>query len=529
MRGDYRFADRFERASRQAEDADIAKRRQFVADATAIDPALLSAADQITRDVLIYDASSSADLTEARLAELNADPIFGLHVAMSITLPRLTVDTPELAEAMIFKLGDMATTIAEATERLSEGVSSGRTPARFAVEGVIVQLDELIGHDIDGHPLAAVKSPESFDADQEASYRQAVAAVVTDQVIPAFVRQRDVLAEAVAPRARSNDEPGLCALEDGEDAYALAVTRWTTLDLTAATIHDIGLAQIDRLAGEYAALGSEALGLSDVDQVLAALRDDPDLHHDSVEEIRSAAEVAFERARAEMPEWFGRLPQTDCLVDTVTSGPLAFYQPPAVDGSRPGTFFMNVDNPSGWGRFLIEAMAFHEGIPGHHLQIGIAQELGDEVPRFQREAFISAYGEGWALYTERLADEMGLYSSPLTRMGMLWGDSMRACRLVVDTGMHALGWTREQAVQFMAANCPMAIDAVRSEIDRYAVFPGQALSYMIGRLEFDRLRSEAETAMGADFDIAAFHDTVLGSGLMPLPTLERLVNDWIRG
>jgi uncharacterized protein (DUF885 family) len=174
-------------------------------------------------------------------------------------------------------------------------------------------------------------------------------------------------------------------------------------------------------------------------------------------------------------------------------------------------------------------MAFHEGIPGHHLQIAIAQELGDEIPRFQRDAFISAYGEGWALYSERLADEMGLYSSPLDRLGMLWGDSMRACRLVVDTGLHALGWSREQAVQYMAANCPMALDAVRAEIDRYVVLPGQALSYMIGRLEFDRLREEAETAMGAEFDLPAFHDTVLGSGLMPLPTLRRLVHDWIGG
>jgi uncharacterized protein (DUF885 family) len=227
-----------------------------------------------------------------------------------------------------------------------------------------------------------------------------------------------------------------------------------------------------------------------------------------------------------MGDWFGRLPKSDCFVQEVKSGPVAFYFPPADDGSREGTFFMNTEDPTSWGTFEIEATSFHEGIPGHHLQIAIAQELGESIPAFQRHAFISAYGEGWGLYTERLADEMGLYGSELDRIGMLMADSMRACRLVVDTGMHSLGWSRQAGIDYMAANSPMAMNAIVEEIDRYLSMPGQAVSYMIGRIEIQRMRTEAETAMGDRFDIKGFHDAVLGSGLVTLPALDRIIKEW---
>jgi uncharacterized protein (DUF885 family) len=187
---------------------------------------------------------------------------------------------------------------------------------------------------------------------------------------------------------------------------------------------------------------------------------------------------------------------------------------------------MNTTDPTSWGTFEVQSTAFHEGIPGHHLQIAIAQELGDSIPAFRRNGFISAYGEGWALYTERLADEMGLYSAELDRVGMLQADSIRACRLVVDTGMHSLGWSRQQRIDYMAENAPMAMHTIVEEIDRYLSFPGQAVSYMIGRIEIQQMRAEAETSLGDDFDIKGFHDVVLGSGCVPLPTLARLVKEW---
>jgi uncharacterized protein (DUF885 family) len=189
---------------------------------------------------------------------------------------------------------------------------------------------------------------------------------------------------------------------------------------------------------------------------------------------------------------------------------------------------MNTADPAGWGRYQIEATSFHEGIPGHHLQLAISTELTG-IPEFRKRAFIAAYGEGWGLYSERLADEMGIYTTPLDRMGMLEADSMRACRLVVDTGMHALGWSRQRAIDYMTENSPMAVSQIVPEIDRYAVTPGQALAYMIGRLEIQRIRRDAEAALGGAFDIKGFHDTVLGSGLMPLPILDRVVQAWVEG
>jgi uncharacterized protein (DUF885 family) len=230
----------------------------------------------------------------------------------------------------------------------------------------------------------------------------------------------------------------------------------------------------------------------------------------------------MQRAWDAMPAWFEVLPQAPCAVQPTTTGAKAFYFPPAGDGSRGGTFFVNVSDPTSWGIFELQSMAFHEGIPGHHLQLAIASELSD-VPEFRKHINNAAYAEGWGLYTERLSDEMGLYSSAVDRMGMFSADSMRACRLVVDTGLHALGWSREQAVDYMVSNSPLAEGVVRPEVDRYIVSPGQACSYMVGRLEIQRMRAEAEQRQGERFDIRRFHSAVLDSGSLPLGVLDRVV------
>jgi len=211
-----------------------------------------------------------------------------------------------------------------------------------------------------------------------------------------------------------------------------------------------------------------------------------------------------------------------CGVSPSTSGAKAFYYPPSDDGTRGGTFFMNVSDPTAWGTFELEAVAYHEGVPGHHLQLAIASELTG-LPDFRRHSFNSAYAEGWGLYTERLSDEMGLYSSDVDRMGMLSADSMRACRLVCDTGLHALGWSRQRAVDYMVANTPMTRGHVQAEIDRYALSPGQATSYMIGRLEIQRMRRQAEDRQGSSFDVKRFHSAVLDSGSLSLAVLDRVV------
>jgi uncharacterized protein (DUF885 family) len=339
---------------------------------------------------------------------------------------------------------------------------------------------------------------------------------------PGLETYRDVLRDEVLPHARPDDRAGLTHLEGGDDAYARTLRYFTTTELTAQQIHDVGLAQIESLAAEYRTLGAEALGTSDLREIFDRMREDPALHFSTGDELVSASRTAMARAWEAMSDWFEVLPQAPCAVEGTTTGAKAFYFPPASDGSRGGTFFVNVTDPTAWGTFELEAMAFHEGIPGHHLQLAIAGEL-TAVPEFRRHMHNSAYAEGWGLYTERLSDEMGLYSGAVERLGMLSADSMRASRLVVDTGLHALGWSREQAVQFMLDNSPLSGGVVRPEIDRYVVSPGQATSYMIGRLEIQRLRREAEQRQGHRFDVRSFHSAVLDSGSLPLDVLERVV------
>jgi len=409
-------------------------------------------------------------------------------------------------------------------DRLREGVANGRTPAAFAIDQTLPQLDEWQATPIAADPLLNISAPPTL-ADP-AAWRAALEAIVADEIRPAVRRYRDVLHRDVLPHARSEDHVGLTWLPDGAEAYDRTIRLFTTLSLPAEQIHEIGLAQVESLADEYRQLGPQVTGSPDLVQIFDSLRDDPALHHTNAADIVAASKVALATAKAAMGDWFGILPKADCDVESATSGAVAYYFSPALDGSRGGTFFMNTSEPTGWGRYQIESTAYHEGIPGHHLQLAIAGEL-TTIPEFRKRAFISAFGEGWGLYAERLSDEMGLYSSPLDRMGMLSADSMRACRLVVDTGIHALGWSRRQAIDYMLANSPMRESHVSAEIDRYIVSPGQALSYMLGRLEIQRIRANAEATLGERFEIKAFHDTVLGSGSLPLTTLDRVVRDWL--
>ena len=525
MRGDYRYADRFEEASREAEDDTIAALRAFHRRALASEPT--DPQDVITREVLLFETDTTAALLETRMAELAVDPIFGIAVRAKLVAPMLTIPDREVAAAVVDKYRGLARFVDEQTERYREGLTSGRVPAAFAVEAVIAQLDDWLAVAPEDDPLLGVQVPPSMPADEVAAWKTALTEVVAAAIRPAVARQRDVLADEVLPVARPEGREGLSWVPGGDVAYARAIHHYTTLPMQPEEIHEIGLRRIERLADEYRELGRQVLGTDDLTEIFSRLRDDPTLHHTSGEAVRAAAEEAFRKARAAMGDWFGRLPKADCIVQETPSGAQAFYFPPAEDGSRPGVFFMNTADPTSWGTYEVEATAFHEGIPGHHLQLAIAQELGDEIPAFRRHGHIPAYGEGWALYTERLADEMGLYGSPLDRMGMLSADSMRACRLVVDTGMHALGWSRRQAIDYIAENSPMTLHTITEEVDRYlASMPGQALSYMIGRLEIEKIRADAEARLGDRFDIKGFHDAVLGSGAVPLETLGRIVAEW---
>ena len=527
MLGDYRYVDQVEDASREAEDAHIGHLRSFAAKAKAFDPAELDAADRVTQDTLIYETETAAGIEELRQAEFGIDPIFGPQAVFQVAIPQMSVETPEHAEKMLTKYSGIARLLDQLSERLREGVSAGRVNAEFAVTKTVEQIDAMLASPVEDDVFLKAQMPATFDEADIAAWRERAGTIVTEELRPAFGRYRDVIRDEVGPIARSNEEAGLTFVPNGDLLYVRLIEKYTTMPMQAAEIHEIGLQQIDRLAEEYLELAGPLLGTTSLEDIFTALRDDPQLHHTTGEGVVAQSEAAFAAAKAEMPNWFGRLPKSDCFVQETQHGPVAFYYPPAEDGSREGTFFMNTVDPTSWGTYEVQSTSFHEGIPGHHLQIAIAQELGDSVPAFQRNGFISAYGEGWGLYTERLSDEMGLYSTELDRVGMLSADSMRACRLVVDTGMHALGWSRQRAIDYVAANSPLAMHTIVEEIDRYLSFPGQALSYMIGRIEIQRMRTDAEAALGDRFDIKGFHDAVLGSGLVTLPTLDRIVSEWV--
>ena len=423
----------------------------------------------------------------------------------------------------------MGTLLDQAGERFRAGLGAGRIPARVVVERSLNQLDGYLASDLASDPFVTFAGPDGWAG--EVAWRDQLAAVARDVIRPAFHRYRQVLADDLLPVARPDERCGLTWLgSDGVDLYRTLVRQHTTLDdLSADEIHQMGLAEVERLAGEYAEVGGRLFGTGDLGEVFRRLREDESLRYGTADEIVADARRYLAGAEAAMGDWFGRLPQTACAIKEVpdflaADAPAAYYFPPAADGSRPGAYFVNTYEPATKNRFETASVAYHEAIPGHHLQLTIANELG-HLPRFQRLSFgNTAFVEGWALYTERLADEMGLYRDDVERIGMLAGDSWRSCRLVVDTGMHALGWTRQQAIDFMVANAPVGLAEIEVEVDRYIAIPGQALAYKVGQLEIQRLRAAAHGVAGDAFDIRAFHDTVLGSGSVSLPVLRELVS-----
>lgn len=529
--GEYRYADRWEDISREAEDGFIAELEDAADRAEAIDPQDLSPDERVTRAVVIEEARGAAGELRSRFEEFAVDPSRGAHVVLLQLIGQIAPPTAEVADAIVTKWSSTGEVFDQAIERLRQGLAHGRTPPQVSVEKSIPQIEGYLTSDVATDPFTMLPAPPEFSDEEAAAWRTRLREQVVEVIRPAYARYRDFIRDAVLPEARPQDRSGIMWLEDGEQAYARAIRRHTSLDLSAREAHNIGLAEIESLEQEYRNLGETTLGTRDLNEIYARLRHDQTLRFDSAEEVREAAHKAMELARAAIPDWFGRLPEAECVMAEVPEpgardAPLAFYLPPAADGSRPGTFFVNTTEPKTRTRYESEALAFHESIPGHHLQIAIAQEL-DDIPEFRKHALVTVYAEGWGLYAERLADEMGLYTSNLARMGILSFDSWRAGRLVVDTGIHALGWSRREAIEYLTANSPQASNNIENEVDRYIGWPGQALAYKIGQREIFRLRESAESRLGDRFRIEDFHDVVLGSGLVPLPILQDLVEDWV--
>ncbi|MFD4249864.1 DUF885 domain-containing protein [Amycolatopsis thermoflava] len=510
--------------SEEAEAAYRDRLEGFVRRAEEIDPAELGAEDRVTRDVLLSQARGNLDRLDSHLVEFTISDIFVAPAVSLLTiLPMVGLPDDEQGRRHLGRLAAIPRYLEQAADRHRAGVAAGRVPVEHLVRAAIAHLDRYLAAP-DSDPLLRQPAPsEEFAAERER--------VLAEVVRPAFAAYRDALATDIAPHGRPPEKPGVCWLPDGERIYASLARTHTTTDRTPDELHETGLRIIGELAAEYREIGSRVFGTDDLAEIFRRLRTDPQLRWGSAEELLDTARSAISRAEEAAPRWFGRIPPHKWVVEPVPAaeapgGPAAFYLQPSVDGSRPGIYFANTHEVTERFRHAAEVTAFHEAIPGHHFQLSTALTLTD-LPLLRRIGDFNAYAEGWGLYSERLAAEMGLYSDDVALLGMLTMDSMRAGRLVVDTGLHAKGWSRQQAVDYLREHTPMPQVEIESEVDRYIAYPGQALAYMVGRLEIQRVRARAEQALGERFDIRAFHDLVLGGGALPLSVLAAVVDDWI--
>ena len=502
--------------------------------AGAIDAGQLSADDRVTHAALLDFLGIERDLAASGIETWAVDPLDGPQVQF-LNIPSYQPVASEAdGAALVARFREMGPWVDRRIETTRSALARGVGAPQALVRSVVAELDDLLGRPVATWPLLdpARNVPSGWPAAARDRYASAVESAIVDGFRPALERYRTFLVDELGPVARDDEHPGLSTVPGGDAAYGRLVRAHTTLGLTPGEIHQIGLEETERIDVEFRELGGRVLGTTALTEVLAQLRSDPALHFSAPAEVFAVAEESLARATAAIGGWFGRLPQTPCVVVAMAEheashSTIAYYRQPAADGSRPGSYYINTSEPTTRPRYEAEVLAFHEAVPGHHLQIAIAQEL-EGLPAFRRLAGPTAYVEGWGLYSERLSEEMGLLSGEMDRFGILSFDAWRACRLVVDTGLHARGWSRAAAIRFMVEHTALAENNIANEVDRYLAMPGQALAYKLGQREILALRDEARASLGDRFDIRDFHDAVLGQGAVGLATLRSIVDAWIR-
>jgi uncharacterized protein (DUF885 family) len=442
-------------------------------------------------------------------------------------VPAMTIADADGAARYESRLAGIGGFLTALGERYAEEAARGRVPTELGVRHAVDQLEGYLALPLDDDALLA-------PARHDPAVRERARSVIAESIRPAMAALAERLRTELLPVARPDDRVGIRFVPGGEEGYADAVARHTTTDLGPAEIHQIGLDRLAELRPRWSEVGRRALGESEFPAIAERLRTDRSLRFDSSAQIVAAAQDALARAQAAQDGWFPRRQLPDCVIEEVNpidagNSAMAYYRPPAVDGSRPGAHCLTTTHPRERFRWEYEALAFHESVPGHHLQLATAQQL--DLPRYRRHLDVEAcsFNEGWGLYAEALAEEMGLYSDDLALLGMLSFASLRACRLVIDTGVHFFGWSRQQAVDFGWANTATTEEHVRTEVDRYICWPGQALAYLIGQREITRLRQRAQRELGSRFDVVGFHEAVLGSGAVPLAVLDENIARWTAG
>ena len=449
--------------------------------------------------------------------------------AFLINIHRVTNESD--ARDYISRINGLGPGVNELVSQSRERAGNGVMPPDWVYPYVISDVENLLSAGLDNAILEdfeeKVGALELDDAAKAALVAQSVAAWESS-ARPAY---EGLLAEMRRQQAIAPTDDGIWRFADGADYYKALLANYTTTDLSADEIHAIGLREVDRIHGEMRSIMEQVGFEGSLQDFFQYTRNDDRFFYTDRETYLADAQAAIDKVEAVMPEWFGTLPTDPLTIKPVEafrekSAGKAFYQRPAPDGSRPGTYYVNLYNLRDMSKNELEALAYHEGLPGHHLQLSIQTQLGD-VPPFRRFGGVTAYSEGWGLYSEELGKDMGFYTDPYSDFGRLGMELWRACRLVVDTGLHHKRWTREEAIAYLTENTPNPDGDIRKAIERYIVYPGQATAYMIGKLKIMELRSRARASLGEDFDIRGFHDVILTSGPVPLSIMEENVDAWV--
>ena len=513
MRGHKQYFDQIEELNEETFEKETKAVNDFISRLESIDSESLSNREKVTHGMLEFALSSNKDSLMDRSWEFGAG-VSGFTGFLIDYNQQMFVPDSESADMLLKRLELYKRLFTQIADVQMVGLKNNRVATERNLLRTIDQLENYLGSSLEEDPLLLVNfSPEiseSFISD----WREKAKKIIDLNIRPTVLAYLEQLKSDHIPKGRSDEHSGIMWIDGGEETYLRALRKYTGhKNITVKEVHEVGLSEIERLKKEFFEIGENVFpGVSTPEEVLQKMQTEPSMRYESKEQMLQLAVDTIERAYKPLDQWFTVFPKSPCKVLPVPAeseqhAPPAYYYPPLPDGSRDGTYFLNTYKAETKSIFEAESVAFHEAIPGHHLDRTIAVELQD-VPEFQKYVASTAFVEGWGLYSEQLANEMGLYSNDVQQLGRLGNDAWRACRLVLDTGMHGMGWSRDKAIEFFRANSPIEEINAEIETDRYIAWPGQACSYKMGQLKIEELRRKAENELGNNFDIRHFHDEV---------------------
>jgi uncharacterized protein (DUF885 family) len=528
--GDPRYNDRFSDDSSEFHHSDVEQKRKFLARFEAIDSSGLSEQDRLSRQLMIRQLQQDIEGVKFKNWEMPVNQMSGPHLELPDLVTLTPFNTVKDYEDYISRLWQIPHVFDQVTANLRQGMADHLMPPRFLLEKVDPEVDDIANQAGENSPFAKPlkQFPSSIPDAEQKRLRDLILSAITDQVIPAYRKFARFVRNDYAPHGRS--EPGVWSLPDGDARYRYSIRSMTTTDLTPDQIHEIGLKELRQTETEMLALAKQ-FGFNDLASFNQHIKNDRKLYATSGQQLLDLYAKYVRGMEPELPKLFGRLPQSKLVAISMEAARAknavpADYTAGTADGTRPGHINVNEYDPDHRLLLNVEAIAYHEGIPGHHLQLSLAQEL-PTLPAFRRYGGYTAFVEGWAFYSERLGKEVGGYQDPYSEYGRLENEMWRDIRLVIDTGVHAKHWSRDQMVEYFHKYTAMDEPNVQSEVDRYIAWPGQALAYKLGQLEILKLREEARQKLGNKFNIRDFHDEVLGDGPLPLDVLHSDVEAWI--